>query len=188
MKIILFVLITMFLGMSVLNDAPNKKATTTLVAENQNTVKSTSEPKLDFILGSWTGTGFITDANGLEQYVEIEERNSSVSNVQYRIVGICKNPGSNFVHTYDKYLFFNPTQNVWYINGKVNNSILPESRTIVSENYPFSYTYYYDVNTVRVRYTTTRDTDDSFTETQEKWGQNGWDKIAWFRMTRVPNK
>jgi hypothetical protein len=65
--------------------------------------------------------------------------------------------------------------------------MLPDSRTTLSENYPFSYTYYYDVNTVRVRYTTTKDTDDSFTEIQEKWGQNGWDKVAWFRMTRVRN-
>jgi hypothetical protein len=186
MKTILFVLVTMFFGMSVFSDAPNKK-TTAFVAGTKKSLKTSNEPRLDFILGSWTGTGFITDANGLEQYVEIQENNSSVSNTQYRILGVCKNPGSNFVHAYDKSLFFNPTSKVWYINGKVNNSMLPDSRTTLSENYPFSYTYYYDVNTVRVRYTTTKDTDDSFTEMQEKWGQNGWDKVAWFRMTRVRN-
>jgi hypothetical protein len=40
------------------------------VGETQNQVSLTNEPRIDFILGSWTGTGFITDANGLEQYVE----------------------------------------------------------------------------------------------------------------------
>jgi hypothetical protein len=187
MKTTIFLLVTMFFGMSVFNDAPNKK-TTALAEGSQNTSISTSEPRLDFILGSWTGTGFITDANGLEQYVEIQENNSSITNTQYRIVGICKNPGSNFVHTYDKALLFNSTSKIWYINGKVNNSILPDSRITLTENYPLSYTYYYDVNSVRVRYTTTQDTDDSFTEIQEKWGQNGWDKTSWFRMTRVANK
>ena len=187
MKTTIFLLVTMFLGVSVFNDAPNKK-TTALVAESQNNAKSTNELRIDFILGSWTGTGFITDANGLEQYVEIQENNSSISDIQYRIIGTCKNPGSNFVYTYDKSLFFSSTSKAWYANGKINNNILPDSRTTLSENYPFSYTYYYDVNNVRVRYTTTKDTDDSFTETQEKWGQNGWDKIAWFRMTRVANK
>jgi hypothetical protein len=187
MKTILFVLVTMFFGMSIFGDAPNKK-TIALVTETQKSLETSSEPRLDFILGSWTGTGFVTDANGLEQYIEIEEHNSSVSNAHYQIVGVCKNPGSNFVYSYEKHLFFNTTMNAWFTNGKINKSTLPDSRTTVSENYPFSYTYYYDVNDVRVRYTTTQDTDDSFTEMQEKWGQNGWDKIAWFRMTRIPNK
>jgi hypothetical protein len=187
MKTILFVLITMFFGMSVIRDAPNKK-TTVLVTETQKLAKTNNEPRIDFILGSWTGTGFITDANGLEQYIEIEEHNSSLSNAQYRILGVCKNPGSNFVYSYDKSMIFNKTLNVWYTTGKINNSILQESPTTLSDNEPLSYTYFYTVNAVLTRYTTTRDTDDSFTETQEKWGANGWDKTAWFRMTRVPNK
>ena len=184
MKITIFFLVTMFFGMSVMGVAPNKKITNS-IAETQNHVESTNEPRIDFILGSWTGTGFITDANGLQQYVEIQEKNAQVSNEQYQIVGTCKNPGNNFVYTYNKFLFFNKTLNGWYTKGSINNNILPDCRTTLGENNTLSYTYsYYDSNSVLVRYTTVRDREDSFTETQEKWGQNGWDKTAWFRMTR----
>jgi hypothetical protein len=79
MKTTIFFLVTMFFGISVFNKKP-----TALVGGTQNQVENTNEPRIDFILGSWTGTGFITDANGLEQYVEIQENNSSVSNTQYR--------------------------------------------------------------------------------------------------------
>jgi hypothetical protein len=187
MKTAIILLVTMFLGVSVVSKTPNKKATN-LAAATKNHVESTNEPRIDFILGSWTGTGFVTDANGWEQYIEIEENNSSVANTQYHIVGVCKNPGSDFVYTYDKFLFFNPTSKAWYTNGKINDSIMPDSEITLSEHYPLSYTCYYDLNGARVRYSTTRDTDDSFTETQEKWGQNGWAQIGWFRMTRMPNK
>jgi hypothetical protein len=187
MKTAIFLLATMFLGMSIFNNATIEK-TTTSVAATKNHVHITSEPRIDFILGTWAGTGFVTDANGLEQYLEIEEHNSSVSNDRYHIVGVCKNPGNDYVYTYDKFLFFNPTLKEWYTNGTINNSILPKSGITLSEHYPLSHTCYYDLNGDRVRYTTTRDTDDSFTETQEKWGQNGWGQTAWFRMTRIPNK
>jgi hypothetical protein len=107
MKTAISLLATMFLGMSIFNNAPNNK-TNTSVAATKNYVHITSEPRIDFILGTWTGTGFVTDANGIEQYLEIEEHNSSVSNDRFHIVGVCKNPGSDYVYTYDKFLFSTP--------------------------------------------------------------------------------
>ncbi len=185
MKTAIFLLVSMFFGISTMSDAPNK-ITISSIDENPPPRECTSDPRLDFILGSWTGTGFVTDANGLQQYVEIKEDNTSVSNIQYSISGTCKNPGNNFSYTYDKSIFYNITLNAWYAKGIINNTILPDSRTILGENEALSYTYsYYDLNNVLVRYITTRDTVDSFTETQEKWGLNGWDTTAWFRMTRV---
>ena len=188
MKTTFFFLITMFFGVSVTSDAPNKKGTT-LFAETQSPNQNITEPRIDFILGSWTGTGFITDANGLEQYVEIRENNSSSSNNEYQIAGVCKNPGSNFVYAYNKSIYFNKGLNSWYTKGTIDGNILPDSRTTLGEEYALAYTYsYYDTNSILVRHTTVRDSEDSFTETKEKMGKNGWDKTAWFRMTRIPNK
>lgn len=97
MKTAMFFLITLFFGVSVINNPPNKKSVTV----NAETQKP-PEPRIDFILGSWPGTGFITDANGLEQYVEIKENNSSTSNIAYQIVGVCKNPKSVNHATYSQ--------------------------------------------------------------------------------------
>jgi hypothetical protein len=188
MKTTIFLIITMFLGVSFISSAPNNKGTT-IIAKIQNWIQNTPEPRIDFILGSWTGTGFITDANGLEQYIEIKENNSSTSNNEYQIAGVCKNPGSNFVYVYNKPIYFNKALNGWYTKGTIDGNILPDSRTTLGEEYALAYTYsYYDSSSILVRHTTVRDSEDSFTETKEKMGKNGWDKTAWFRMTRIPNK
>jgi hypothetical protein len=185
MKTAILFLISMFFSISTISDAPTTKVTTA-IDESPPPRECTSDPRLDFILGSWTGTGFVTDANGLQQYVEIRENNSSVSNIEYRISGICKNPASNFTYGYDKTVFYNMALNAWYTKGTINNIILPDSRTILSENEILAYAYsYYTLNNILVRHITTRDTADSFTETQEEMGINGWDTTAWFRMTRV---
>jgi hypothetical protein len=186
MKIAFFFAITMIFGASIAGGISNKK-TTAPIAKNQTTYKSNNDARIDFILGSWTGTGYVTDANGLEQYIEIEETNSRLSNVQYQIVGVGKNPGNDFVYTYDKSLFFNDALNNWYTKGNINNTILPDALTSVGANNSFSYSYY-DTNGVLVRHTTTRDSEDCFREIQEKWVHNGWDKTASFRMTRMLNE
>jgi hypothetical protein len=183
MKIAFFLLITMIFGASLAGDVSNKKITTP-IAKNQSSYKSNNDARIDFILGNWTGTGYVTDANGLEQYIEIEETNSRLSNGQYKTVGVGKNPGSDFVYTYDKSLFFNEGLNNWYTKGNINNAILPESITNLGENKSFSYSYN-DSNAVLVRHTTSRDSEDCFREIQEKWGQNGWEKTASFRMDRT---
>jgi hypothetical protein len=183
MKIAFFFLITMIFGASLAGDVSNKKSTTP-IAKVQTTYKSKNDARIDFILGSWTGTGYVTDAKGLEQYLEIEETNSRLSNGQYKIVGVGKNPGNDFVYTYDKSLFFNGGLNNWYTKGNINNTILLESRTDLGENNTFSYSYY-DSNAVLVRHTTSRDSEDCFREIQEKWGQNGWEKTASFRIERL---
>lgn len=175
----------MIFGASLAGDVSNKKPTTS-IAKNKSTYKSNNDARIDFILGSWTGTGYVTDANGSEQYLEIEETNSRQSNGQYTIVGVGKNPGNDFVYIYDKSLFFNAPLNNWYTKGNINNTILPDSPTNLGENNTFSYSYY-DVNAVLVRHTTSRDSEDCFREIQEKWVQNGWEKTASFRMMRMPN-
>jgi hypothetical protein len=185
MKITFFLLITMIFGASLAGDVSNKK-TTAPIAKNQSTYKSDNDARIDFILGSWSGTGYVTDANGSEQYIEIEETNSRLSNGQYKMVGIGKNPGNDFVYAYDKSLFFNNDLNNWYTKGNINNTILPDSRTDLGENNIFSYSYY-NSNAVLVRHTTSRDSEDCFREIQEKWGQSGWNRTASFRMTRMSN-
>ena len=185
MKIAFFFLLTMIFGASLAGDVFNKK-TTALIAKNQSTYKSNNDARIDFILGNWKGTGYVTDANGLEQYIEIVETNSRLSDGQYKTVGIGKNPGNDFVYTYEKSLFFNNALNNWYTKGNIYNTILPDSRTDLGENNTFSYAYY-DSNAVLVRHTTSRDSEDCFREIQEKWGHNGWDRTASFRMTRMLN-
>jgi hypothetical protein len=182
MKIALFLLVTMIFGVSLASDTSNKKNTAS-IAKSQTTYKSNNDSRIDFILGTWTGTGYVTDANGLEQYIDIEETNSRLSDAQYQIVGTGKNPGNDFVYSYNKVLFFNNLMNDWYTRGLVNDTFMPDSRTNLGENHTFSYSYY-DSKSVLVRHTTTRDSEDCFTETQEKWGKNGWYATAWFRMTR----
>ncbi len=188
MKTTLFLLLSMFVSVYFITDTPHKKGAI-LMTENQKLIEKTTDPHIDFILGSWTGTGFITDAKGSEQYVEIKENNSSTSKNEYQIVGVGKNPASNFVYVYRKSIFFNKALNNWYIKGTINDYMLHDSRMTLGDNGALAYTYsYYDSNSVLVRHTTVRDTEDSFTETQEKMGKNGWDNTAWFRMTRMPNK
>ena len=94
MKIAFFLLITMIFGASLAGDVSNKK--TTPIAKNQSSYKSNNDARIDFILGDWKGTGYVTDANGLEQYIEIEETNSRLSDGQYKTVGVGKNPGNDF--------------------------------------------------------------------------------------------
>jgi hypothetical protein len=183
MKITLFLLITMIFGASLAGDVSNRKAITP-ITKNQSTYKSNNDARIDFILGNWTGTGYVTDANDLEQYIDIEETNSRLSNGQYKTMGVGKNPGNDFVYSYDKSLFFNEILNNWYTKGSISNTILPESLTNLGENNTFSYSYY-NSNAVLVRHTTSRDSEDCFREIQEKWGKNGWEKTASLRMDRT---
>jgi hypothetical protein len=185
MKIVTVFLVIAVFGIVLFSVTTSKKVSAANVA-NPMSDKIANEPRIDFILGSWIGTGFITDANGLQQYIEIQETNTKVSNNEYQIVGICKNPTNRFQYAYNKSLFFNTAMNVWFTKGTINGNLLPDSHTDLGNNNVLSYSYY-DVNRVLVRHTTARDTDGGFTETQEKWGQNGWDKTAWFRMTKNLN-
>ena len=185
MKILIFLFTTLVFGISWTNDAVNKTITSVNVG-NKHSVIQANNRTIDFILGNWVGTGFVTDANGLQQYIEIKETNTSLSNSQFQIIGTGKNPGNDFVYAYNKVLYFNTTMNQWFTKSTINGQILPDSHTILGENNIFSYSYY-DSNSVLVRHSTYRDTDDSFTEIQEKWGHTGWDRTASFRMTRMPN-
>jgi hypothetical protein len=182
MKILVFLLLTTIMGVALLSDNTKKKIFAAN-AENKNSVIGTKNASIDFIIGKWNGTGFVTDANGLQQYIEIQEDNVRLSEYQYQIVGIGKNPVNKFTYSYTKLIYFNKKMNAWFTNGRVQNNILQDSPTVFTENNVFSYSYY-DIYSTLIRHTTVRETDDSFTETQEKWGQNGWDKTAWFRMER----
>lgn len=182
MKILVFLLLTTVLGVALLSDSTRNKISASNT-ENKNAVISTNNSAIDFIIGKWNGTGFVTDANGLQQYIEIQEDNARLSEYEYQIVGVGKNPVNKFIFSYTKLIYFNKKMNAWFTKGTIQNNILQDSPTVFTENNVFSYSYY-DIYSTLVRHITVRETDDSFTETQEKWGQNGWDKTAWFRMER----
>ena len=181
MKSLMIFLVTIVLGISLTDKTQGEKPTTYSTTNTKET--NTNDSRIDFMLGNWIGTGFVTDANGLQQYIEIQEDNLRISNDEYQMVGIAKNPGNSFMHSFNKTLFFNNKMNAWYTKGTINDNTLHDSRTILSDNNVISYSYY-DLNSVLVRYTIARETDDSYTEIEEKWGANGWDKTAWFRMKR----
>lgn len=178
MKTSLIFLATLVLGLLLISYSLNKNSSPYGVED-----VNMSEPRIDFILGSWTGTGFVTDIHGLQQYVEVQEDNIKLPAGGYQIVGVGKNPANRFTHTYTKSMSFSNKMNAWYIKGEVNRDILQDSKISFGQNNVFLYSYY-DSKSSLMRYITTRDTEDSFTETQEKWEPEGWCKIAWFRLIR----
>jgi hypothetical protein len=185
MKIFIIFLVAVVLGASLLGDTSKKAVTASNVSHKSSDVTA-NNPSIDFMVGNWSGTGFVTDVNGLQQYVEIQENNQKISEDEYQIVGNGKNPANGYMYSYNKLIFYNAPMNAWYVKGKINENVLHDSRITIGENFVFSYSYY-DVNSVLVRHITIREGEDIFTETKEKWGQNGWDKTDWMRMTRIPN-
>lgn len=185
MKLFIIFLVTVVVGASLLGDTSKKKLIASNIAHN-DLDKTANNPAIDFMVGNWSGTGFVTDANGMQQYIEMQENNVKLSEDEYQIVGIGKNPANGYIYSYNKLIFYNTKMNAWYAKGKINENILHDSRIVLGENIVFSYSYY-DINSVLIRHITTREGDDIFTETKEKWGQNGWDKTAWVRMTRIPS-
>lgn len=148
-----------------------------------NKKSPTNIENADFVLGNWKGTGFVTDESGNQQYVEIESNNLTVSNSEYQLVTVGKNPSNSFIYSSNKMLFFNSNLNKWFTKGKINEIVLHDSQTLLTDNSAITYSYY-DFNSVLVRHTISRENDDSYTETEERWSANGWDKTAWFRMKR----
>lgn len=185
MKSILFIFMTVVLGMTVAGDTKNGAALIDIY-NSQNTGVTRNDARIDFMLGNWVGTGFVTAENGMQQYVEIEENNLRISGTEYQMVCIGKNPANGFVNAYNKTLYYNSALNSWYTKGTINDKILHDSRTLLNDTNVITYSFY-DINSVLTRYTIVRETDDSFTEMEEKWGTNGWDKTAWFRMKRNYN-
>ena len=185
MKSILFIFMTVVLGMTVTGDTKNG-AVPIDIFNSENKEVTRNDARIDFMLGNWVGTGFVTSENGMQQYIEIQETNIRVSPTEYQMVGIGKNPASGYPHAYNKTLYFNSTMNSWYTKGTINDKILHDSKTLLNDTNVISYSFY-DINSVLTRYTIVRETDDSFTEMEEKWGANGWDKTAWFRMKRDYN-
>lgn len=176
---------TVVLGMTVAGDTKNGAALIDIY-NSQNTGVTRNDARIDFMLGNWVGTGFVTAENGMQQYVEIEENNLRISGTEYQMVCIGKNPANGFVNAYNKTLYYNSALNSWYTKGTINDKILHDSRTLLNDTNVITYSFY-DINSVLTRYTIVRETDDSFTEMEEKWGTNGWDKTAWFRMKRNYN-
>lgn len=185
MKSILFIFMTVVLGMTVTGDTKNGAAPIDIF-NSENKEVNRNDARIDFMLGNWVGTGFVTTENGMQQYVEIQENNIRISSSEYQMTCVGKNPASGFVHAYNKTLYYNSTMNSWYTKGTINDKILHDSKTLLNDTNVISYSFY-DINSVLTRYTIVRETDDSFTEMEEKWGANGWDKTAWFRMKRDYN-
>ncbi len=185
MKSILFIFMTVVLGMTVASEPKNGTALIDIY-NSPNKKVTRNDARIDFMLGNWLGTGFVTSENGMQQYVEIQENNIRISATEYQMVGIGKNPANGYPHKYNKTLHFNSAMSSWYTKGTINDKILHDSRTLLNDTNVITYSFY-DINSVLTRYTIARETDDSFIEMEEKWGPNGWDKTAWFRMKRNYN-
>ena len=181
MKLLMIFLVIAVLGITLFRDTSPKKINASNIV-HKTSESSANEPKIDFIVGSWIGTGFVTDESGLQQYIEIQEDNTKLSSDEYQIVGVGRNPGNNYMITYRKTIYFNAKMNAWYTKGTINENVLHDSHTSLDDNV-LSYSFY-NLNSKLVRHTIISENVNSFTETQERWEPDGWCKTAWFRMSR----
>ena len=82
-----------------------------------------SSVQLDYLVGDWKSIGFVTDAKGLQQYVEMNQRITSVDskNKSYKFDGEGINPGNRFIYTAHKSIYYDSNTAAWRVKGIVKD-------------------------------------------------------------------
>ena len=146
---------------------------------------SNIDKRLEYLIGDWKSTGFVTDANGFNQYIEIHEKITAKGNeMTFTMDGI--NPQNGYRYNTTKSIFFDPQREAWHVKGQVKGKYSLDNKVYITDFNTVTYTFYDNKNNL-MRYTILKENDNSFVETEEKWTNNGWDKTAWLRMERVVN-
>ncbi len=144
---------------------------------------SNIDKRLEYLLGDWQSTGFVTDAEGLNQYIEINQHIEVKGNdLQFTIDGI--NPYNGYRYKTTKTIFYDPQKQTWHVKGTVKDRYSLNNKVYITDVNTVTYTFYDDENNL-MRYSIIKENDNTFVETEEKWTTNGWDKTAWLRMQRA---
>ncbi len=172
MKNIIFLIIIFFISIS----------STQMRTSYNPLMGSNIDKRLEYLIGDWKSTGFVTDADGLNQYIEIHEKITAKGNEMTFIVnGI--NPQNGYRYNTTKSIFFDPQRDAWHVKGQVKGRYSLDNKVYITDFYTVTYTFYDNGNNL-MRYTILKESDNSFVEMEEKWTDNGWDKTAWLRMER----
>ena len=141
---------------------------------------------LEYLIGEWKSEGFVTDAQGKQQFIEIKQsitKGSEATN-EIKFIAVGSNPLDGFQYNAIKSIFYDTSTQSWYVKGSVKDKYTLNNKVIMPDNQTISYTFN-DASKNLMRYTIAKENDYSFTETEEIWSVNGWDKTAWFRTTSL---
>lgn len=165
-----------FLGTTYVKTSTNPTGTTTL------------DKRLEYLIGSWKSVGFVTDVKGKQQFMEMKQRiaNDNLKINELVFVGTGINPSNGFRYNSSKSFFYDNDAQAWHVKGSVQNKYTLDNKIYIPDNNTVTYTFYDDLKNL-MRYTIVKENNDSFTETEEVWTANGWDKTAWFRTKRLEN-
>lgn len=141
------------------------------------------DKRLAYLIGDWQSTGFVTDAEGLNQYIEINQHIEAKGNaLHFTVDGI--NPHNSFRYKTTKTIFYDDQKLTWYVKGTVKDKYRLDNKVFITDVNTVTYSFYDNENNL-MRYSIIKENDNSFVETEEKWTANGWDKTAWLRMQRA---
>lgn len=168
--IIAFVLFSLCINATYINK-------TNKVVSNTDTDK-----RLEYLIGDWNSTGFVTDDDGFNQYIEINQHvESKGEGLQFTVDGI--NPHNSYRYKTTKTIYYDAKKKAWYVKGIVKNKFVLDCQVTLTDVNTVTYTYYDEEKNV-MRFSIIKENDNMFVETEEKWTTNGWDKTAWLRMQR----
>lgn len=141
------------------------------------------DKRLEYLIGDWQSTGFVTDAQGLNQYIEINQHiEAKGDDLQFTTNG--KNPYNGYQYNTTKTLYYDASQKAWHVKGTVKGRYALDNKVEITDVNTVTYTFFDDEKNV-MRYSIIKENDNTFVETEEKWTSNGWDKTAWWRMQRA---
>ena len=141
--------------------------------------------QLDYLVGDWVSSGFTTTTDGEQQLLTLNQHITHVNSNDIEIVGAGSNPTNGFPYTTTKTIFYDNGSATWFVKGNVNNKYTLNNKVDITTVNTITYTFY-DGSKNLMRYTITKESDDAFTEVEEIWTKNGWDKTAWLRSKRIP--
>lgn len=144
---------------------------------------SNIDKRLEYLIGDWQSTGFVTDAQGMNQYIEINQHIEAKGNdLQFIVDGT--NPYNGYRYKTSKTIYYDVEKLAWHVKGTVKDKYSLDNKVYITDINTVTYTFY-DNEKNLMRYSIIKENDNTFVETEEKWTANGWDKTAWWRMQRA---
>ena len=160
-------------------------ASSYVLTTNIPSARNKKYSNVEYLVGVWESKGFVTDAKGLQQIVTLKQKITNVNEQDLKIVGTGMNPTNGFKYNASKTLYYNTKTEAWYVKGSIEEKYAVDNKVYITDHNTITFTFYDGWKNL-MRYTITKENNDAFTETEEIWTVNGWDKTAWLRSTRVP--
>ena len=147
---------------------------------------TSADTPLEYLVGNWKSTGFVTDVRGKQQLIEMTQNitndNKAVAGVKFESAGF--NPSNKFKYTASKSMYYDNSTNSWHVKGTVGGKYTLDNKVYIALDNAITYTFYDDSKNL-MRYTFEREDENTFTETEQIWTPEGWEKTAWFRSKRI---